>query len=247
MYDEDERDLSEDEEIVAPENEENVDEEIDETDETENDEQEEKEETVPLKTYLELKNKYKLTRKEYVDLKDKALDDDLKAYKEEVRNKYVKGGYNEDLADMISEDFAKLKSSLNNSKSNLEDSILEEIEELKKDKLFADADDYRNEIINKIKETKRKGYDLDVEDAYIIVSRQGKNRFKEKKVNDTQRSIIERKNKGTVKANVATSGSSSTKSKYILDEHDKLALKQLQNMQPDAKWTIEKYYKTMKE
>lgn len=245
---EEEKTLSDDEEeIVAPENEEINDEEIDETDETDEADEEDKEETVPLKTYLELKNKYKITKKEYVDLKDKSLDEDLKAYRDKIKSKYVKKGYDEELADLISEDFAEIKTSLNNNKSNYEDVILDEIEELKKDPLFSDADDYRNEIINKINETKKKGYDLDVEDAYILVSRQGRNRYKEKKVNDTQREVIKRKNKGTGKTNVATSGSSSTAPKYVLDEHDKIALKQLQKMQPDAKWTQEKYFKTMKE
>lgn len=245
---EEEKALSDDEEeIVVPENEEIIDEEIDESDVTGENDEDEKEETVPLKTFLELKNKYKLTKKEYIDLKDRSLDEDLKAYRDKIKSKYVKKGYDEEFADLISEDLAEMRTSLSNKKNNYDEIILDEIEELKKDPLFSDADEYRHEIINKIKETKKKGYDLDIEDAYLIVSRQGRNRLKEQKVNDTQREVLKRKNKGTGKTNVATSGSSSTAPKYVLDEHDKIALKQLQKMQPDAKWTIEKYYKTMKE
>jgi hypothetical protein len=246
--DEDERLLSDEEEIDVSENEAEELEEVEAEEVESNDvDGNEVDETVPLKTYLDLKNKYKMTRKEYNELKDKSLNEELKSYKDEVRNKYIKGGYNEDLADMISEDFAKLHASLNKGKNDIEESILEDIDELKTDPLFSDVDNYRHEIINKIKETKKKGYELDVEDAYLIVSRQGKTKLKEKRLNDKQRSVLERKNKGTVRTNVATSGSSSNKSKYKLDEHDIIALKGLQKNQPDANWTVEKYYKTMKE
>jgi hypothetical protein len=213
---------------------------VDDTDKTEQDDQE----SVPLSTYLELKSKYKSTKKEYQDLKDKTIDKDILEYKESIKSGYMKDGYNEDLADRMANDLAELKTSiLQQQKTNSSSYIDEEIEELSSDPLFRDIGEYRELIAEKIKDTKKKGYDLAVEDAYVLVSKGFKSKLKDQRVNDTQRDVLNRKNKGTVKTNVATSNSTSTSPKYKLDADDKKALLELQKMQPNSKWTVEKYYK----
>jgi len=211
---------------------------VDEVDKTEQEDQ-----SVPLSTYLELKNKYKSTKKEYAELKDKTIDKDLLEYKENIKNKYVKEGYNEDLAEMLANDLSEMRASIQQRDSKYA-YIEEDIEDLSSDPIFRDIGDYKESIIEKIKETKKKGYDLTVEDAYIIVSRGNtRTKLKDRKINDTQREILNRKNKGTTTMNVATSSSNSSTPKYKLDQDDRKALIELQKMQPDAKWTPEKYYK----
>jgi hypothetical protein len=244
---EEEKNTSEDEEEFDKVEDEGQETELDEEQETETDDTDQQDETVPLSTYLDIKNKYKMTKKEYQSLKDKTMDSDLKEYKETTKNKYLKLGYNEDLAEQLAEDLAENRSLVTKRKDSMEESIIEDIQELKSDPIYSDIDYFKDEIIQKIKETKKKGYDLDIEDAYFIVSKQGKTKAREQRQNDTQREVLNKKKKGAVSTNVATSGSEASKNKYKLDEDDKKALATLQRMQPDSKWTPEKYFKMMKE
>ena len=204
--------------------------------------------TIPTATFLDLKRKYKAIKKERDFLRVKSLDNESIAFIEEKKQKYLKMGYNEDIATELANDLAEVRGLVaKNSKNDITNSIIEDIEDLSSDPYYRDAKEYENEIIQKVSEAKRKGYDLDVEDAFLMVSKHKKRtKYKEQKVNDEQVEIIERKqNRSTTSSNVATSSSSNIKPKFNLDAHDKKALAELQKVQPDAKWTPEKYYNVM--
>lgn len=213
---------------------------------TENDEEiQGEDQTVPLSAYLELKNKYKDNKKKLVEYEDKYISSDLKEYRENIKAKYLKGGYNEELADMLAEDLTKIKEDLYKKGKDNYELIDDDIEDLQTDPIFADIADYRTDIINKITEMKKKGIDINTEDAYVLV-RGTKSRLKDYKTNKTQANVLNRKNRGNVTSNVQTASSSGGSVKYDLDKDDRLALADLQKMQPDAGWTAKKYYEMMK-
>lgn len=221
---------------------------LDEGSEDGSENQESDSQSVPLNVYLDMKTKYKETRKKLQSLEDINTDSEILNYKNSLKEEYNKLVDNEELAEKIANDIANLKMSFKNDRPNKFSWVDDEIRDLKTDPIFSDIEDYREEIIEKVKETKKKGFDLDVEDAYLLVSRTDKRgKLRDKKTNNTQREVIKNKSTTGKGSNVTTSQGGTPKPKYVLDEDDKKALKELQRYQPDAKWTVEKYYKSMKE
>jgi len=112
-----------------------------------------------------------------------------------------------------------------------------ELKELAKtDNFFADALTFKDEILSKMRK-----YDCDIQDAYMLV--RGPSRNREYQLQQEQRA----KAKQTQKPRkLETSSAQPMKSKYQLDDADKKALAGLQKMMPDAGWTAEKYYNSMK-
>jgi hypothetical protein len=209
----------------------------------------ESEETVPLSTFLELKNKYKKIKKQHGELVDKSLEGELVTFKDKKILEYTQLGYTEEQAERFVSDLLELKKQVHNTQvSRFEQDIIEDIDELKKDTVFKGIEDYTEAIIEKIKETKKKGYKLDVEDAYILVSKENRKvKLKDAEINNTQAEIIRNKKlPAKNNSNVSNSQSGGKPVNYGLDEHDRKALTELQKMQPDANWTPKKYYEMIK-
>jgi hypothetical protein len=203
--------------------------------------------TVPLRTHLEIKKSLKEAKKRLADLEKRTYDQDMLDYKGQIIDKYTKAGYEENLASMLADDLASIRERQAAKRQYDEEDLLDdEIKDLAStDEYFADAVQYSDDIKNKVKEFKKKNVDLSVEDAFALVATT-RRRSKELKINAVQREIIRNKNSGSGQPNVPTTGGSSVSQKFNLDSDDRKALKQLQQMQPNANWTPEKYHKIMK-
>lgn len=244
--DEEEKDeILEDEELLDGEETASEDEELLDDEETSSEDDEKK---VPLKTFLELKSKYKSMKKNHAELLDKTLDSDSKSFIAVKKQKYVDLGYDEALAEELAKDLAELKAEAKTSnRSHFEESIIEDIEDLENDPVFSDIGSYKAEIIEKIMTTKRKtGEVLDTDLAYLLVSKKkARSSLRDERINNTQADVISKKKAGVSgKTKVATSSSTTAKEQFKLDKDDMAALKMLQQFQPDAKWTKEKYWKS---
>lgn len=242
----DENKLLEDQENLEP-NEEQVNQEPE-----DNGSEETTPDMVPLKTLLDVKRQLKETKYKLADYESKQHSQENIAYRDSIKKKYLDNGYEENLANLIADDLASLREISANRKIENEYDILDdEISYLAKtDEFYADAVDYQDDIKGKIKEFKKKGVDLSIEDAYVLtVNHKRKNREnRENRETSTQREILKNKNSGaTGGTNVPTAGGTGIKQQYNLDSDDKKALAKLQRLQPGAKWTAEKYYKMVKE
>lgn len=187
-----------------------------------------KEETVPLKKYLAMKKEKKMLQAELDEAK---FDSEIKDYKKKVVSRYSEKGFDPDLADLIAQDLAEMK--LNVSKVGSINKVDAEISELAADPLYKNIQQYKVQVKAAMKE---KG--LTAELAYISV-RGGVNAIlRESKVEaDLTPKTVE-----TEKA-PSSNTSSGINTNQKLDSNDKKALKNLQQYQPNAGWTVEKYLK----
>jgi hypothetical protein len=244
MDKEEKDEILEDDELLDGEETSSEDEELIDEEETSS----EDEEKVPLKTFLELKAKYKSMKKNHAELLDKTLDNDSKSFIASKKQKYIDLGYDEALAEELAKDLAELKAEAKTSnRSHFEESIIEDINDLENDPVFSGIKLYTDEIIEKIKTTKRKtGEVLDTDLAYLLVSKKkARSSLRDERINNTQADVIAKKKAGVSgKTKVATSSSTTTKEQFKLDKDDLAALKMLQQFQPDANWTKEKYWKS---
>lgn len=235
---------TEEQELEGTENTESNEELDEESQDMDGSSQEEEEETVPLATYLELKKKYKEVRKVNAGYEEKAMGSDLASFKSTKLAEYMNLGFTEGQAEKLVSDLLDAKKEIQKQKySQFEQNILEDIEDLQNE--FEDIADYSGAIVDKIKELKRAGHVLDVADAYMLVKRNSTTRkdLRDRKVNNVQADIINKKKSLPPSNKTMTGQSSSPKNKYPLDADDKKALAALQKMQPNSKWTAEKYYK----
>ena len=206
-------------------------------DEQENDEQQEEnkapdekqEEAVPLKKYLAMKEKYKKLEEEYNDSK---FNEELVAYKKELKTKYTAKGYDPELAEMLADDMASLKVQIKGISS--EDKSIDKLAE--SDPLYKNAKDWETDIRKAMKKDKT----LTAELAYIKV-RGGLSALR-KEVGVDQMLKNEQKTPSD-KQPKSSNGGSGSGSMSKLDPVDRAALKNLQKYQPDKKWTVEKYLK----
>jgi hypothetical protein len=213
-----------------------------------NGDQEPQEDTVPLKTYLATKGEMKSLKKRLADLEQKQYTQDNLDYKSKTRQRYIDAGYEEGLADLIAEDIANIRdASASRRQSEEMDSIDEEINDLSHtDNYYRDAIEYADSIKSKISDFKKKGVEISIEEAYALVANH-KRKNKELYENNRQKEILDNKNSGIAGgANVPTASGGKVTPNYKLDSDDKKALAQLQEMQPEAGWTPEKYYKMIK-
>jgi hypothetical protein len=122
----------------------------------------------------------------------------------------------------------------------IKDRLLDfEIKELaRNDPFFADAVAYAAAIKEKMQQ-----WDCDAETAYMAI--RGKARTKEMQLQKEQLALAQRRSSPAKK--VENAAPEKPRSPYKLDEADKKALAELRKAQPEANWTIEKYWKMMKE
>lgn len=189
-----------------------------------------KNETVSLAKYLEEKNRRKNIEKELGQLKEFKT-------KEDIKKRWVDKGYDEDDA----EDRASMAirvTQLEQDNKNL--LIKSQIEKLtREDDFYSDALNYEREIRSKMEE---KG--LTAQEAYNVL--RGNARRRELLEDSEQKALIKKRTEN-VQQVIPNAAAVSTNSTYKLDDTDRKALSRLQEMQPEANWNEEKYYKLMKE
>jgi hypothetical protein len=200
--------------------------------------EEKKEDRVPLNKYLDEKKRRRDLEKRLRDLEDSQLSYQHKQEIDDIKKIVKEKGYDDDFADLLSEVTNKLLKSVPKV-DKVEQEILEDIQD------YADENPevlkHKKEIIEKVKKYRKADPDFSVEDALNLI-KPSKVRVGELKTDIEQKQAIARRNVEGKK--VATASSSSPKNPYPLDEADKKALKGLQDLMPDAGWTIEKYYKS---
>ena len=197
---------------------------------------------VPLSVLLEEKKRRKDLEKRLRQLEDKELEAETLTEKQKIKQRYTSQGYDENIADLLAEDYATLKSEIKKTvlHNNRKDYLDEEIEDLSRDSFYSDATAYQKEIKSKLSEFKSKGIELSVEDAYNLV-RNPKIKLKELKEDSEQKTLLNRRN--DTKTIIPNASASIPKNPYPLDDVDKKALVGLQTSQPNSNWTAEKYYK----
>jgi hypothetical protein len=205
-------------------------------------EDEDEENSVPLAVVLREKAKRKELERKLKEYEEKEHEKTVLAEKNEIKARYVKTGYSEALAEILAEERVQTNAELKRLKEDLNDrEFKSELKDISKDKFFADIEDFAADIKAKMKEVKG----LSIEEAYLLVNRKSatKRKIKELQTEDEQLAALERRNQLATQP-LSKGGNSAAKSK--LDKDDLKALKQLQQMQPDAGWTPKRYYEVMK-
>jgi len=204
--------------------------------------EEPKEDKVPLATLLDEKRKRKELERQLREYKEKEVDTDAKLTKTQLRQKYIDKGFDEDVAESLADEFTSLRMEVRKAQFKELEPIDEDLKELTRDSFYSDALTYKKEIQSVITDFKKKGIDLDLEEAYLKV--RGKARLKEYKTEIEQKALLDRRNADDKKLPASTS--KPVKDPYPLDETDKAALAGLQKAQPNSAWNAEKFYKLMK-
>jgi hypothetical protein len=218
-----------------------------ETQETETQETEVQEtetpETVPLATFLEVKNNLRSLKAKMADIEDSKYSDELRSQKERVYNKWIDNGFDEDTAKAISEEIAGVYEELGKAKKTQGDLFIsEQIDELSTDDFYSDIKKYEGQIKSKIKQFKKAGEQISVEDAYVLIAGP-KTKMREDRIRNE--AIKSTSSQGTGNTNVATASGSKMQNSYKLDANDKKALAELKKMQPSFNWDEKKYYESM--
>lgn len=216
------------------------DEDNDEEDDEEDDEElDNKKETVPLAVFLAEKAKNKANKERLRVLEESQMDSEIVAKKEVLKAKLVKAGYQEELAEILAEDKADTLGVVSRTRKakNADEVFKEDLADLVVNPMYSDAKAYSEDIKNVMAKYK----DMPIEDAYTIVRGRSGSKMKELETTVEQRQATKR-SKGASKK-VADASSKSNKKKAKLSELDKKAFEGLKQMQPDKKWTVEKYLK----
>ena len=248
----DSQDIDEEEGEEGEDNEdednEDVEEEDDEESEEDQDEYEEEEpesnDTVPLKTHLSMKAELKALKKQNLELAEKFESVAVSNTQATLAKKYEEMGLDVEIASSIASDIAKLTHK-GDADSKFEDNITQELDDLSNDDLFYDAIDYKGQVIKRIRDFKKKGITLSVEDALlnIIGTTNIKSRMKSTKTKQQAKNRLKMKRNGTKSKKPSTSSRDVGKppKNYGLDSDDMKAYRELQKAQPWAKWTMKKY------
>jgi len=205
--------------------------------------QEETTETVPLATFLELKNNFKDLKTKMADIEDSKYSDEIKFQKERVYKKWIDNGFNEETAEAISSEIAGVYEELSKAKKTQSDLLIsEQIDELSTDSFYSDIKNYESQIKSKIKQFKKAGEKISVEDAYLFIAGP-KTKIREDRIKNE--AIKSTASSGQSSANVATASGARMQNSYKLDAYDKKALSELKKMQPSFGWDEKKYYESM--
>ncbi len=204
----------------------------------------EQSDTVPLATYLDMKNKFKDAKTRLAEIEDSKRSEDTIATRNRIKNKWIDKGFDEDTANAISEEIAGVYEELGKAKQSKADILItEEIDELSSDSFYSDIKQYEGQIKSKIKQFKKVGEKISVEDAYLMVAGV-RTKLKESQLRNEVVGGIENANKA--QSNVPTAVGSKPQNVYNLDSDDRAALAQLKVMQPTANWDEKKYYEMVK-
>jgi hypothetical protein len=200
--------------------------------------------SVPLKTFLEMKNELKELKRKQAELEDTKVSESTRAYREKMKQKWIDRGYDEEMAKAMADDLTEVVSTLHaGAESNTDRLLKAEVDELSATDDFNDIGSYKDRIVDTIKKGKTAGLEISVEQAYLMMA--GKNKLKEIRNKETVINRINNTNKGT--GEIPTGQGEKPDNRYQLDADDKKALAQLQKFQPDYGWTAKKYYESVKQ
>jgi hypothetical protein len=213
-------------------------------DNPESDDSSSRDDSVPLKTFLELKSELKEMKRKQAEFEDTKLSESTRTYREKVKQKWIDRGYDEEMAKAMAEDLTEVLATLHaGSETNTDRLIKSEVEELSAIDEFSDIGSYKDRILDTIKKGKTAGLDIGVEQAYFMLA--GNAKLKEIRNKETVINRIKNTTKG--KSELPTGQSNPKETQYKLDTDDKKALAGLQKMQPDMNWTAKKYMETIKQ
>lgn len=201
--------------------------------------------SIPLGVYLELKNKYKESKRKNAEYEDKLLEQEDVDLQDSMIKELVDEGFDENLARIQAKYIAKIQAKSRKT-SNFEQQIIDDLTDLAEDDYFNDALDYKIPVIKMIKDYKSKGIDLKPEQAYlqILGTAKLKSKTQTDRIKQTRTKQLETKRKGNMQYKKASHiDSSGTPGKFKLSSDDLKALRELQKVQPFAGWTKQKYWK----
>lgn len=202
-------------------------------------------ETVPLKTYLELKNSHKSLKLQLAEHEDAKLNENLKAKREEVKQSWLDKGFDEMTAEAMAGEVVNIYAELGRANASKVDMIIDaEIDELSTDSLFSDIKNHKDQIKANIKKAKKLGVELSIEDAYVMAAGV-RTKLKETRIK-AEVTNAANNNTSSVNNNVPTASGGKPTSSYQLDSDDKAALKQLKLFQPNAGWDEKKYFELIR-
>ena len=206
------------------------------------DDDDEDEETVPLAVVLREKAKRKEAERRLKEYEEKEHSVSVASEKAEIKARYIRAGYSEALADVLADERVQTNSEIKRLKDDLGDrEFKSELKQIAKDKYFSNIEDFATEIKHKMAEVKG----LTIEEAYLLVNRKSAKR-KNKDLELDEELIAANERRKDLMRQPVSRGSSQTAAKGKLDKDDIKALKQLQQMQPEAGWNSRKYYDLMK-
>jgi len=200
-------------------------------------------ETVPLATFLEMKNNLKDAKSRLADIEDSKFDEELKAKKDRVRNTWIDKGFDEMTADAISNEIAGIYEELGKAKQTKGEILVsEQIDELSSDNFYSDIKKYESQIKAKVKQFAKAGEKISIEDAYLIIAGP-QTKMREAKIQNEAINSVS--NDGTATANVPTATGSKPQNVYNLDVNDRKALAKLKEFQPSFNWDEKKYFESI--
>jgi hypothetical protein len=183
---------------------------------------------VPLSKYMEEKKRRQEAEK---------IISQQEAEREKYRltNEYIERGYPEAEAKQLASKDVSQKQELSELKERQWDYDIKDL--AKSDVFFADAEAFKDEIKGKMRDLK-----IGAEEAYMLL--RGRSRTLEMKT-EIEQSNLAKRQKAEGKKTVNASPSA-PKNPYALDADDQKALARLRRIDPEGKWTAEKYHKLMK-
>lgn len=189
-------------------------------------------ETVPLATLMETKRLLQEERRRREALERERTIEHAERVKADLARKFEDLGYTPELAKAEADERYQSKRKLDQIEQRLLNSEILELS--KSSDVYADAMTYKDDIRAKMQEL-----DVDAEQAYLLV--RGSSRMKEITTAAEQRALAKRgESEGK---RVESSSSTSVKNPFKLTGNEQAALRELQEVQPDAGWTAEKFYK----
>ncbi len=203
--------------------------------ETTEEEQESTEETKSQKSESVPLSKYMQEKKRRQDLEKQLATDRAEREKLRLKDDLVNRGWPEYEAELQATEKVRQQENERKLQDKLTDMEIKDL--VRSDSFYADAETFKDDLKEKMLEL-----NCDAETAYMLV--RGKSRTREMQV-EREATSQARKQSAAAKKTV-TAASSQPKNPYPFDDHDKKALAGLQEAQPDAKWTVEKYYKMIK-
>ena len=190
--------------------------------------------SVPLDTFLSTKKRAKEAEKRIRELEEKFMSKERNDKITSLQNKLREKGYDEDFISIQTEMYDDLYSSLA-PKSNEDDLLVEEIKDLAEYGGKADALQYKDKIIEKVKNN-----GLTVEEAYLLASRTAPKVY-QSEVRTQVEQINAAKRRKNADATLNSSGGGSASVSLNADE--KQMLETMRKMYPDRNWTAEKLKK----
>lgn len=190
--------------------------------------------SVPLDTFLSTKKRAKEAEKRIRELEEKFMSKERNDKITSLQNKLREKGYDEDFISIQTEMYDDLYSSLA-PKSNEDDLLVEEIKDLAEYGGKADALQYKDKIVEKVKNN-----GLTVEEAYLLASRTAPKVY-QSEVRTQVEQINAAKRRKNADATLNSSGGGSASVSLNADE--KQMLETMRKMYPDRNWTAEKLKK----